>query len=238
MEKEGFIALLFALLVYMISINILSSYKVFTRLKPYKKIMILYVLIAIVLTISIKYYANHYIVDTQGKGIGTSLITLYTWGLGRLYNPFDITRWATAFFMGFGGMAILAMLNFNKYYTLSHSTNILVLFTLIHLAFGLLAGTDMTKIMFLGFPYIMTLILLLINKENPLMVIAAFIISFPLLQVLSIIPEPSIDMVKFKNFSVDFADTAIANGWTLMVVMIILTIVWIKKVFFDAHGRL
>lgn len=238
LQKESFMALLFALFAYMICINILSWKKISITLKPYTRVTILYVFIAIILSIGVKYYTNHYIVETHGRGIGSSLLTLYSWGVRRLYNPFEITRWITAFFIGFGGMVALAMLNFKKYYTPSHSTNILLLFALIHIAFGLLAGSDMTRIMVLGFPYIMTLILLLTNQEKPLLLIIVFIVSLPLLQVLSKIPEPSIDMRKFENFSVDLAYIAVANGWTLLVIMIILAVLWIKKVFFNDPGTL
>lgn len=233
LHKESFMIFVTLLLLYMIFSNYLVNNGKWNSVDRYENRAIVYVLLALVISIIVKYYVNNYIIKPVEPWSG--LITVFNWAKYRALHPLDLLRWCAAFFIGYAGFAILAIRNIRSQYKFSHNQNLLLLFSCTYLALGYLAGHDMTRIMFLGFPFIMTLFLLMINNLDYKLISVAFIISLPVLKVFNKIPEPTYytptltDVTGFFSWHAENASLTIVNSWLLYMIISVFVVHW-------AHG--
>ncbi len=149
-----------------------------------------------------------------GNGNPSSITTLFFFVRETLKEPLDLIRLFAAFFVGFGAWAWLALKYLNQASIQREHTILLLLYSLMFIAFGVLAGRDMTRIVFLGYPFIMTLILYLLHsqKATTLELILAGACSLPLLRVLSVIDT---EQDKVQNWLMEFAPIDIVSAWAV-----------------------
>lgn len=105
------------------------------------------------------------------------LLTLLLVAKMTLDDPTRIIRWFAAFGSAFGVIPFL--IAFKAKSIKRQDTKVLTLLALsvMYCAFGLLAGEDMTRILFLGFPFIMTLSLLFFQNESKWVMVSALLLS-------------------------------------------------------------
>lgn len=107
-------------------------------------------------------------------------------GRWALQDPTRFIRWGAAIGSAFGLLPILVLLKFRwiKLENIQYST--LLVFSLMYFAFGLLAGEDMVRIVFLGFPFIMTLILKEMDQFNKKVIWVGLVLSLAAIHILPI----------------------------------------------------
>ena len=98
-------------------------------------------------------------------------------------------------FFSYAGLLLLALLNFNQSYRNFEWLNVLILFVGINFCMGLIGGAS-NRSMFMLFPFMMTLILFILNGLHPLLVAASFILSLPLMRIFADFPFVSDPMLK------------------------------------------
>ena len=122
-------------------------------------------------------------------------------------DPSRIIRWFSAVGTAFGLLPILPLLVVQKNIFADKNRLTLAMLSLMFFAFGLTAGEDMTRIIFLGFPFVMSLILLEMKKMNPKVAALAFLLSLPSLRLYPFHSD--------VNWAVDYAPIEYVMGWAM-----------------------
>jgi hypothetical protein len=106
-----------------------------------------------------------------------SLMAILYHGKLAIDDPTRFIRWFAAFGSSFGVIPFIVA--FKARSIKFQDQRLLTLFVLstMYCSFGLLAGEDMTRILFLGFPFIMTISLLSFQNESKWMVLLAVLLS-------------------------------------------------------------
>lgn len=146
-------------------------------------------------------------------------------------NPFEIVRWLSAMAMAFGPALFLAFRHYGKTYRYDNTRNLLLLFSLTYLGFGLLAGGDMTRIIYLGFPFIATWVLFELQDLKRKQVLLIGLFSVPLMMLYKAIPNPAFEWDLWQSWYPEFAPTQtvlIVLGYVLLVWLILERLMIIK----------
>lgn len=193
-QKESFLALMILLTAYGYWHNRKTA-------EGYYPMPLL--LAALVLSFATKFLISHYFPPIEeGKG---ALITLAYHAKKVLMDPFEIIRWLVAMFVAFGPMLFLAFGKYAQSYRYDNTRNLLLLFSLTYLAFGILAGGDMTRIIFLGFPFITTWIIFELQEIKTTQLLLIGLLSLPLMLLYLPIPDPAYEWDLWKNWYPEFA---------------------------------
>ncbi|TAE49732.1 MAG: hypothetical protein EAY69_02325 [Cytophagales bacterium] len=133
--------------------------------------------------------------------------------------------------MGFGCFILLAFQNtsFQKNNQNHYSGNLLLALSVGSMALGLVAGNDSTRIIFLGFPFIMTWIFLQINHEKKEIILLTLLFSLPLMRLLSVIPDATKNWQLFAIWYPEYAELSIVNAWGIYMFICFGVIFWVKK---------
>jgi len=202
-QKESFPALLAVLLL-------LSLFEIFYQKVSYKHSVIIG--LSLVLSYTVKTIIDYYFPPVN-PGNNSILVILFHMK-ETLLNPFRCIRWLVAIFTAYGPMMMLALWTSVKTRTLHKGNFNLLLLSITYLFLSLFAGGDMTRIAFLGFPFIMTWILIKLKDEQGFMFKAAFIAGIPLLKFFGTIPDPAVSgWDKFYNWFPEFANPVIILLW-------------------------
>lgn len=147
----------------------------------------------------------------EGK---SSAIVLYFHLRETISNPFRLVRWLIGIFTAYGPLLILAVWYKIIHKKLSHGNEFIIMFSLTYLGFALLGGGDFARIAFLGFPFIMTWILLSLKDVRTFLFRIAFIMGLPLMKLFRNIPDPAVSgWDRFYNFYPEFANPVIVILW-------------------------
>ncbi|WP_421976780.1 hypothetical protein [Roseivirga seohaensis] len=197
-QKESFLALVIILTVYGIWHNRRTE-------EGYYPIPILISAVALSLITKFSIVHNFPPIE-EGKG---AIITLLYHAKEAILHPFEIVRWLVAMFVAFGPALFLAGRKYvltNRY---DNTRNMLLIFTLTYLAFGILAGGDMTRIIYLGFPFIATWIMYELRemRTKPLLILG--LLSLPLMMLHQHLPDPAFQMELWESWYPEFANTTI-----------------------------
>jgi len=182
MIKEQFLAFLIAILAY-------ELFKVISgRTTERKRLLI--VSISVLIDISINYYIRHYVIIAPGS----SFYTMLSLGYQRFKHPLSFVRYVVSYFMAFGAFGLSLLYYFKRTWNQIlqlDSYRLVGLFSLEFMAFGLLAGSDMDRILWSGFPFLMTMMLLATRGLNRRYILALFLFTVPLMHLNAAIPQPS-----------------------------------------------
>ncbi len=205
LQKESFIPLLGLFCVW-------QCYEYYQN----KSAISLWAGLALVLAVFTKTWTDIYFPAQEGTG-KSSVITILFFVRETLKQPLDIVRLGVAFFTAYGGWACLALVRFEPRFFKESWMRLLLLYSALFLAFGLLAGRDMTRIVFLGFPFVMTLILLILSEEDSWLRYAlAALFSVPVLRLLSEIPSSTgTGAQAWQNWYPEFAEMGMVSAWGL-----------------------
>jgi hypothetical protein len=155
----------------------------------------------------------------------SAVITILYHAREILRDPFLLIRWLVALFTAYGGILWLAVwqgwtglvqqpyrqsgarvdLLTRKLFADDFFLPLLLLFSLVYFGLGLLAGGDFTRILFLGFPIVMTLILLSVRNYPTWLVYLAWLLSLPLMRLEAIIPDIGKEPARFAEWYPEFA---------------------------------
>ncbi|HEY9116805.1 MAG TPA: hypothetical protein VIN11_03210 [Roseivirga sp.] len=176
---------------------------------------------AVVLSIATQSVVNHYFPPIEeGKG---ALITLAYHAKEAVVNPFEIVRWLAAISMAFGPAIWLAMNHYRKTNRYDNQRNLLIVFTALYLAFGILAGGDMTRIIFLGFPFIATWIIYELQEISRPQLILLGLLSLPLTFIWRVIPDPGFMWEAWESWYPEFTRWEIVSA--ILIYSIFMTLI-------------
>ncbi|MFT7150182.1 MAG: hypothetical protein ACI82Q_002047 [Nonlabens sp.] len=211
-QKESFIALMIVLLIYAWWHN-RKTEEGFYDLSL--------IAASLVLGVVAKSLVNgNFLPIEEGKG---ALITLGYHAKEALLNPFEIVRWLAAMAVAFGPALFLTFGRYARSFRYDNTRNLLVLFSLVYLAFGILAGGDMTRIIFLGFPFIATWIVYELKEVNTKQSLALSLLSLPLMMLYGSIPNPAFEWDAWQSWYPEFAE----HGVVLMILAYVLLVTFI-----------
>jgi hypothetical protein len=216
-QKESVNALIIILLVYSFFHNKMYEEKI-----PWMDI-----LIALILSIGVKFFFTVFyppMEATDKNAFSTVLINTFA----IIQDPFKIIRWIVAAFTAFGGMLLLSLINVRRYIP-GATMNFLSLMSLTYLALGIIAGGDMTRIIFLGFPFIMTWILIMLKEESLINIAVAFMLSISLIRISGVIPDPGKDFNIFASWYPEYSDMSVVAGWGLYMIFCFLVLYYLNK---------
>ncbi len=164
-----------------------------------------WLLLAVLLSAGVSQLARYYFppIETDKSAI----ITLLYHARQVVVEPMKLIRWLLAAFMAFGPMLIGGIFSGSQRRHYDLRKNLLLTLTVLYLGYGLLAGGDMTRIIFLGFPFIMTAILYELRDFIPKKIGLLAILSLPLMSLLSTIPDPAFEWQRWQNWYPEFAET-------------------------------
>ena len=200
-QKESFIALLAVLLIYHLIFNRKGS-------------ILLWVSIGLAFSIIAKLGANKYFGSLHDS---SAIETMYKFALETGAQPFKLVRWSLAIFTAFGPIFILFLIKYRNV-NFSHSeTRLLIVLSLVYGLFGLLAGGDITRILFLGFPFVMTLSLYTIRATSKLILLLVLLLSLPWMRLVSLLPDPVSQPQTFYSWYPEFADVTTVLLWLAYV---------------------
>lgn len=208
-QKESFPALLIIVLL----VALFEDYKGKT---DYKASIIIG--LSLILSIAAKTIATYYFPPSDpGKN---SIIVILFHMKETLINPFRFVRWIVAVFTAYGPLLILAFWAAIKSKTLTQGNRYIIFLSLTYLFLSHSAGGDMTRIAFLGYPFIMTWILIKLENTGGFMFKAALIAGIPLLKILGTLSDPAVHgWDKFYNWFPGYANPIIIFLWLAYIIL-------------------
>lgn len=180
-QKESFIALLFLCLL----LSLLYHFRGMPQPADWR-----YLGAALVLALLTKEMINT-LIPYAGES-GSSLRTLGYHAKLTWQNPFDLLRWLAALVSAGGAFLLLATERRDQLMRRDFEPDLLLLLTLCYWGFGLLAGRDMLRIIFLGLPFYLTWLFYLLRDMPLKVLLLAGVLSFPFLKIREAIPDPAI----------------------------------------------
>jgi hypothetical protein len=222
LQKESFPALLLVLLMYAISYN---------RYRKGNHFPLVWIGGALLLSFLAKAMVSYFYPPLEtGR---SALITMLYHAREVIHDPFLLVRWLVATFTAFGGLLFLAGWQIwqdyvQKLWDKAQSLSsrlltcmfpdewylpLLLLFSLAYFLLGLLAGGDFTRIIFLGFPMVMTLLLLCVRSYPLWLVLLAWLFSWPLMRLEGNIPDIGKTPLLFAEWYPEFAPVRIVLLW-------------------------
>lgn len=212
-QKESFMGYMIFLLIYAWWHNRKAQDSYF-NLNP--------ILLACTLSILTKLLIGEFFPASEpGRGV---LVTIAYHAKEIIINPFELLRWLAAISMAFGPLLWLGLKNYSQIRIWDVKRNLLLLFSLLSLAYALLAGGDMTRIAFLGFPFIMSWTLLEVQRiDYPAYYLLA-LLSIPFLMLQEHIPDPGFQLRLWEQWYPEFASpltVAVILVYTLLALTIL-----------------
>ena len=120
-------------------------------------------------------------------------------------QPFEVLRWLAALSMAFGPLLWITGLSYAKTRSWDVKRNMLFLFSGLSLAYALLDGGDMTRIAYLGFPFVMTWLLVEAQRADLKHLILLALLSFPFMMLHQAIPDPAFQWELWQEWYPEFA---------------------------------
>jgi len=152
----------------------------------------------------------------------TSVMTLFWHLRWAVEDPTRLIRWFAAFGCAYGVLpvAMVLRLRWNDFKNEVQLT--LCLLTLVFMFLGLSAGSDMTRIMFLGFPFMMTCFLVFLNEERWPVILGTTLLSIPFMRLYPFCVH--------SKWSVDYAPNAYVYEWAGYYILSIALMIIVIKV--------
>ena len=194
-QKESFLALIFVLWVYAIWHN-------YNRQDGFYHIPT--ITVALIFAVIAKWVVGFYFEPSTPEK--SAFVTLGYHMKQVFVHPDKGLRWLAAMSLAFGPLLWLSLLNYGKHWFYDNTRNLLVIFSGVYLSFGLLAGGDMTRIIFLGFPFLATWLMYENQNLNRKHLFWIGIVSLPLMFLHRQIPDPAFQWELWQSFYPEFAD--------------------------------
>lgn len=216
MQKESFIGYMIVFTIYALWHNRKFEDGYF-ELKP----LVLACLLALATKVTVGYFF-----PPQEAGRGALIMIAYQ-ARQVLSDPFELVRWLAAIGMAFGPVLWIALSKQWRILEGDAKHNLLLVGTALSLAYGLLAGGDMTRITFLGFPFVMSYLLLSLQRMDFKHFYWLAFLSLPLMMLHSEIPDPAFQWNLWQQWYPEFTDpksVLLVLGYTLLMSSILIHI--------------
>jgi hypothetical protein len=204
LQKESFVGL--------IVITFITAVYISWKNNGFKRSEMILLFLAMLFSIVTKEIANEYF-PPQDPGKNSLLILLFH-ARESILNPFRLVRWLIGIFTAYGPLLILAVWFKVIHKKAGAGNEFLVMLSLTYLGFSLLGGGDFARLGFLGFPFIMSWILISLKNIRGFLFMIAFIMGLPLMRLFRNIPDPAVSgWDRFYNFYPEFANPVIVLLW-------------------------
>lgn len=203
LAKESFLALLITSLFFVVY----HQYKASEPNNP----LIFMLTFAVIAGILTKVSANYLLAPTISGP--NSLVVLAFYLKESILHPLRILRWLTGIFIAFGPPLVLGIMKIAKLPD-TYFNRLLIVLAIVSCLLGLLGGEDLTRIVFLGFPFIMTSLLLVLKEiKNTGIAWLAFLMALPVLHLFSSIPLPQEDWQAYTSWLPRFSAVPTLLNW-------------------------
>jgi hypothetical protein len=213
-QKESIIVLLMVLLVY--------SY-LYNRLYKEDKLPLLTIAIALGLSVLTKFIFTLVFPPSEPGYSSIRLVLFYIREV--LIDPFRLVRWITGVLTAYGAILMVSLFKIRRENIEDRNLSFLTIMSAISILLSILGGQDSTRIAFLGFPFVMTWILLLVRECDWRMIGAALFFSLPLMRIFEKIPDPGKDFSTFALWYPEFAPASLVTGLAGYFALVLLILV-------------
>jgi len=219
--KEIFLAYLVVFLL----VSVLWKY----RFKD-KNVSISWVFSILFVGVSSKILLNHFFPSISPAN--NSVIVLAFHFKEMILHPDHLLRWFLSLFAAYGAFLFLIIKRRLNIRSLSKEVFMIHILALSAFAMSAFGGMDYTRLIFLGFPYVMVSILLVSNPGKGEFLIA-FILSLLLTRFWKVLPDPSSDLSVYNLWMPEYADAKHLWIWLIIAVFcLLLTIIFRKLILF------
>lgn len=179
-----------------------------------------------VLAIFIKIMLNHYFPSATPSR--NSIIVMAFHLREMLHHPEHLWMWLLSNFAAFGGFIFLIIKRNWKFDIRNKNQLIIHALALTAMLLSVVGGMDYTRLIFIGFPYIISSVFLL-SKPHGNEVWIAGIISIVLSRFWILLPVISLDLSPYRWWMPETSDTVALVGWTLVMVLSYVLFIAMKK---------
>jgi hypothetical protein len=173
---------------------------------------LLIVFLALVLSFVARETTSYYFPPAD-EGRNSMMVLLFH-ARESILNPFRLVRWLIGIFTAYGPLLILAVWYKIIHKNITSGNEFLIMLSLTYLGFSLLGGGDFARLAFLGFPFIMSWVLISLENVRGFLFHIAFIMGLPLMKLFRNIPDPAVTgWERFNNFYPEFANPVIVLLW-------------------------
>jgi hypothetical protein len=182
-QKESYTILFLVITIYYTASNF-----IFNTLSKndYKILIIAFLMIVILKYIFIQFYPS--------LNQESTIRYVYFHILEIVDEPLLLVKILVCFFVGFGCYLWVCVIKYTVLDFNDEVKSICFFITLLHIVFAIIGGRDLTRIMFLGFPFVMTLALLKLKECRDITKLATFLFSIPLMRISEVIPDAQKDI--------------------------------------------
>lgn len=207
--KEQFVYVFLVFLIYSLIYNWLKQ----KRLYP-----IYFLGFTFLMTVLVSSFAMRF--PFHGTGFGGFTVAFFAWT--RLCEPLGFVRWTIALMTAYGVLGLMAMI-VPKVRQNEHELLLSVL-SVLFLIFSMLGATDMTRTAFLGFPFVMTWVLMRIKSQPWQQNVLAIVLTVPVMRLVTSIPEPANplpnnDITGAYSWVPEYAHLSIVVAWGLYFIL-------------------
>lgn len=177
-----------------------------------KSISIPWIFGILILGITTKVVLNYFFSSVSPGRNSLLVMAFHTREMIR--NPDHLLRWILSLFAAFGAFLFLIVKKPKKLNIVPGNELMIHILTLSVLALSVLGGMDYTRLIFLGFSYVMISIIL-IGKPGYLEFLIAFIVSIILTRFWIVLPDPSTGLNLYNNWMPEISDMKHLFIWIL-----------------------
>lgn len=163
--------------------------------------------------------------EPQANSYHNPIVVMGAHTLHLFREPFQLLRFSMSLFMAFG---FLWLVTFFAKPKKDRNQTTLLIFSLLYLLLGLIGGRDHTRILFNGFPFIMTLILLNLSHLKKVEIGILIMASVPFMQLFSVIPNGGADWGNYAIWFPEYAPKAVIWHWFkyTTIVCVLMVAIW------------
>lgn len=146
-----------------------------------------------------------------------------------IYHPDHLLRWGISLFAAYGAFLCIAFQRFPKFMSMDKNAVLIHLLSVSILTLSFLGGMDYTRLIFLGFPFVIISILK-IGNPKPTVLFLAFLLSLLLARFWEILPVIEIDLSPYNAWMPETSDSTWLTIWFLSAFLFYVIILIGRKI--------
>lgn len=214
--KELFLALIIAILVLALATRFIFNDK--TMSIPALVIMLL-------IGVFTKLLLNHYF-PSASPGRNSMMVMAFHIR-EMIIQPDHFWRWILSLFAAMGGFLFLVIKKYPGIEIKNNAMLIVHVLSLSVLALSIIGGMDYTRLIFLGFPYLIVSVLLSRPRTNDFLM--AWAMSILLSRFWIEMPVISLDLNPYNKWMPESADTRLLVIWTVVMILCLVIFLYLKN---------
>jgi hypothetical protein len=214
--KELFLALIIAILALALAMRFIFNDK---------SISIPALVTTLLIGIFTKLLLSHYF-ESASPGRNSVLVMAFHIR-EMIFHPDHLWRWILSLFAAMGGYLFLVIKRYRRVEIKKDPVLIVHVLSLSVLALSIVGGMDYTRLIFLGFPYLILSVLL--TRPNRTEFLIAWVMSMPLTRFWVVMPIISLDMTQYNLWMPESADTSHLVVWTIVMILCLAIFLYLMK---------